>query len=158
MKPDEIKKLAISCAAVLGAGLAGSVFVTSSSGWYEALKKPVFTPPAWVFGPVWTVLYLLMGIALFLVWRKGFSNAAGKTALAAFILQMVFNIIWTPIFFGFKQPLIAIGDIVMLWLAVITTILSFWKVSRLAGILLLPYIIWVSFAAILNAGIYLLNQ
>jgi translocator protein len=158
MKPDDIKKLVISCLAVLGAGFAGSFFVTHSSGWYEALKKPVFTPPAWVFGPVWTVLYLLMGIALFLVWRKGVASAAGKTAIAAFILQMVLNVIWTPIFFGFKQPLIALGEIVMLWLAVITTILSFWKVSRPAGILLLPYIIWVSFAAILNAGFCLLNQ
>jgi translocator protein len=158
MKPDEIKKLIISCLAVLGAGFASSVFVTHTSGWYEALKKPVFTPPGWVFGPVWTVLYLLMGTALFLVWRKGFSNAAGKTALAAFILQMIFNVIWTPIFFGFKQPLIALGVIFMLWLAVITTIQSFWKVSRTAGILLLPYIIWVSFAAILNGGIYMLNR
>ena len=158
MKSDEIKKAVICWGAVLGAGLASSVFVTSASGWYQGLEKPVFTPPGWVFGPVWTVLYLLMGTALFLVWRKGFANAAGKTALAAFILQMIFNVIWTPIFFGFKQPLIALGDIIMLWLAVIATIISFWKVSRTAGILLLPYIIWVSFAAILNAGIYLLNQ
>jgi benzodiazapine receptor len=158
VKPDEIKKFVISCLSVLAAGFAGSFFVSHSSGWYEALKKPVFTPPAWVFGPVWTVLYLLMGIALFLVWRKGVSSAAGKTAIAAFILQMVLNVIWTPIFFGLKLPLIAFGDIVMLWLAVITTILSFWKVSRPAAILLLPYIIWVSFAAILNVSFCLLNQ
>ncbi len=157
-KLEDIKKLIICCGAVLAVGFAGAFFTNSGLDWYQGLAKPVFTPPNRIFGPVWTILYLLMGIALFLVWRKGFANAAGKTALAAFILQFVFNALWTPIFFWAKQPLIALGDIVILWLAIIATIVSFWKVSRAAGILLVPYIIWVSFAAVLNAVICMLNR
>ena len=158
MKAAEIIKLIICCGLVLGIGLAGAFFTTNSSEWYQALAKPAFTPPGWVFAPVWTVLYLLIGVSAFLVWRKGLANAAGKTAAAAFILQLIFNALWTPIFFGLKQPLIAMMDIVMLWLAIITTIISFWKVSRPAAILLVPYIIWVSFASVLNFSIYWLNR
>jgi tryptophan-rich sensory protein len=142
----------------LAIGFTGSFFTNSSLDWYQALAKPIFTPPSWVFTPVWTVLYLLMGIAAFLVWRKGLVSAAGKTAAAAFILQLVFNALWVPIFFGAKQPLFAFMDIVMLWLAVITTVVSFKRVSKPAAILLVPYMAWVSFATVLNAGIYMLNR
>lgn len=159
MNSGDIKKLIICLVVVLCIGIIGSFFVSSSAlDWFRTLQKPVFTPPAWLFGPVWTVLYILMAISAFLVWRKGLDTAAGKTAAAAFILQLVFNGLWTPIFFGLRLPLIALGDIVILWLAVFATITSFWKVSKLAAVLLIPYMIWLSFAAVLNAFIYLLNR
>ncbi|MFA5293104.1 MAG: TspO/MBR family protein [Phycisphaerae bacterium] len=157
-KTNDIVKLIICCGAVLGVGFAGSFFVSNSSQWYQSLEKPAFTPPSYVFGPVWTVLYLLIGVSAFLVWRKGIANAAGRTAAAAFILQFIFNAAWTLIFFGIKQPLIALGDIVMLWLAIIAMIVSFRKVSTLAAVLLVPYIMWVSLAVVLNAAICILNQ
>ncbi|MDD5011081.1 MAG: tryptophan-rich sensory protein [Phycisphaerae bacterium] len=159
MKPSDIKKLIICLVVVSCVALTGSFFVSPAAlDWYGSLQKPVFTPPAWLFAPVWTVLYLLMAISVFLIWRKGLNTAAGKTAVAAFIFQLVFNCLWTPIFFGLRLPLVALGDIVILWLAVFATITSFWKVSKLAAILLIPYILWISFAAVLNASIYLLNR
>jgi tryptophan-rich sensory protein len=159
MNLGDIKKLIICLVVVSCVALTGSFFVSSSSlDWYASLQKPVFTPPSWLFGPVWTILYILMAISVFLIWRKGLGTAAGKTAVAAFILQLVLNALWTPIFFGLKLPLIALGEIVILWLAVFATITSFWKVSKTAAILLLPYILWISFAAVLNASIYLLNR
>jgi tryptophan-rich sensory protein len=127
--------------------------------WFGSLQKPVFNPPGWVFGPVWTILYILIGISFFIVWRKGIrSSPIVKTAVACFIFQLVFNFLWTPIFLGFKQPLVALGDIVVLWLAVVATIWSFFRVSKSAGYLLLPYFLWVSFAAVLNAAICMMNQ
>jgi tryptophan-rich sensory protein len=157
MKRAEVIKLIICCSLPLAIGFAGTFF-TNSLDWYQTLQKPAFNPPNWVFAPVWTVLYLLIGISFFLVWRKGLANAAGRTALACFILQLVFNALWTPIFFGAKQPLIAFADIVLLWLAIAATIVSFYKISKLSAILLVPYIVWVSFAAVLNAAICMLNQ
>jgi benzodiazapine receptor len=142
----------------LAVGFAGSFFTNSSLDWYQTLAKPIFTPPGWLFAPVWTILYLLMGISAFLVWRKGLTTAAGKTAIAAFILQLVFNALWTPIFFGAKQPLFAFMDIIMLWLAIAATIATFKRVSTPAAILFIPYMAWVSFAAVLNAAIYMLNR
>jgi benzodiazapine receptor len=158
MKRADIIKLIICLGVPLTVGFAGSFFTNSSMDWYQTLQKPVFNPPNWVFAPVWTVLYLLMGISLFLVWQRGFANAAGKTALACFILQLVFNTLWTPIFFGVKQPLVAFADIIVLWLAAVATVASFYRVSKLSAILLVPYIVWVSFAAVLNAAICVLNQ
>ncbi|OQA02729.1 MAG: TspO/MBR family protein [Planctomycetes bacterium ADurb.Bin401] len=158
MKRSEIIKLIIICVVILALGYSGSFFVREADNWYESLKKPIFTPPGWFFGPVWTVLYLLMGVAFFLVLRSGTGTAKGKTATACFIFQFVFNLLWTPLFFGLKQPLIAFGDIVILWLAVLATVGSFYRVSKIAGLLLVPYFIWISFAAILNASICLLNQ
>ena len=158
MKRGDIIKLIICCGLPLAIGFGGSFFVGNSLDWYQSLQKPVFNPPSWVFGPVWTAIYLLMGISFFLIWQKGLTGAAGKTALACFILQLVFNAFWTPIFFGAKQPLIAFADIVILWLAIAATIGSFYRVSKPAAVLLVPYIVWVSFAAVLNAAICMLNQ
>jgi len=110
-----------------------------------------------VFGPVWTVLYIMMASAFFLVWRKGTANPKGKTAVACFIFQFVFNLLWTPIFFGLKMPMLAFGEIVVLWLAVCATAGSFYRVSKPAAILLIPYFLWVSFAAVLNEAIYMMN-
>jgi tryptophan-rich sensory protein len=157
MKRSEVIKLVICIILPLAVGFAGSFF-TSSLDWYQSLNKPAFNPPSWIFAPVWTVLYLLMGISVFLVWRKEAENTAVKVALACFILQLVFNALWTPIFFGLKFPLIAFGDIILLWLAIVATIICFYRVYKLSAILLMPYLIWVSFAAILNAAICVLNQ
>lgn len=156
MKRAEVVKLIVCCGVPLAVGFSGSFF-TNSLDWYQTLAKPAFNPPSWIFAPVWTLLYLLMGISTFLVWRKKPADAAVKVALACFILQLVFNAIWTPIFFGAKQPLVAFGDIVLLWLAIAATIISFYRVSKLSAILLIPYIIWVSFAVVLNAAICMLN-
>ncbi len=153
-----IIKLVISVAVPLGIGFGGSFFTADSMGWYQTLNKPFFNPPNWIFAPVWTILYVFMGIAFFLVWQRGFSQKLGKVALSCFILQLIFNAAWTPVFFGMKQPLIAFGVIILLWLAVAATIICFQRVNKLSAILLFPYIIWVSFAAVLNASICVLNQ
>jgi tryptophan-rich sensory protein len=157
MKRTEVVKLIICCGVPMAVGFGGSFF-TNSLDWYQILAKPAFNPPSWIFAPVWTVLYLLMGISAFLVWRKEPADAAVKVALACFVLQLVFNALWTPIFFGAKQPLIAFADIVLLWLAIAATIICFYRVCKLSAILLVPYILWVSFAAVLNASICMLNQ
>lgn len=157
MKRPEVIKLIISCSVPLAVGFAGSFFTANSLDWYHTLQKPAFNPPDWVFAPVWIVLYLLMGVSAFLVWRKEPADTVVKVALTCFILQLVFNAIWTPIFFGMKQPLIAFGDIIMLWLAVAATIICFYRVSKISAVLLVPYIMWVSFAVILNVAICMLN-
>jgi tryptophan-rich sensory protein len=152
MKRTDVIKLIISCSVPLAVGCAGSFF-TNSLDWYQSLNKPVFNPPSWVFAPVWTVLYLLMGIAVFLIWKRGFADKTGRAALACFIMQLVFNALWTPVFFGMREPLIAFGVIILL----AATIICFHRISKLSAALLIPYIIWVSFAAVLNASICMLN-
>ena len=148
----------IVCILCLSVGWAGSWFTGSVSNWYYELDKPFFNPPNWVFGPVWTALYILMGIAAFLVWQRGLSERAVRIALIFFAVQLLLNSIWTPLFFGLKSPLIAFVDISLLWLAILLTMIAFNKVSKIAALLLLPYLLWVSFAAILNASIWMLNR
>lgn len=125
--------------------------------WYEALAKPALNPPAWVFGPVWTALYVLMAIAAFLVWRKGWARKDVRVALGAFAVQLFLNLIWSPIFFGAHSPLWAFVDIAALWIAIAWTNILFEKISRPAAYLLIPYLLWVSFAAYLNYSIIVLN-
>ena len=160
MQASSVFKLLLSVGATFCAASVGSFFTVSDDGsnWYEALKKPFFTPPDWVFGPVWTILYLMMGIAAFLVWQKGVAKSHVRVALVCFVVQLVFNAAWSVIFFGFHSVVLALFEIVFLWLAILATVVTFWRVHRFAAVLLLPYIAWVSFAAILNAGIYLLNR
>ena len=159
MRTGEVVKLVVSLAAPLAAGmvsaLAGSA---AASGWYDSLRKPVFTPPAWLFGPAWTALYLLMGVAAFLVWRTGFDSPGVKLALAVFLIQLILNALWSVFFFGLRSPLAGLVDIAALWLAIVATIVLFFRVSTVAGFMLLPYIGWVTFAAILNAAILVLNR
>ncbi|HUZ93264.1 MAG TPA: TspO/MBR family protein [Candidatus Paceibacterota bacterium] len=158
MKPNDFWKLLIAIAIAELAGIVGSLFTLSAiTGWYAVLVKPAFNPPSFVFGPVWSMLYFLMGIAAFLVWRKGWERKEVKIALAAFATQLVLNAFWSIIFFGLHNPLAAFIDIVLLWLAVIWTIVVFYKLSRAAAYLLLPYILWISFAAYLNFAIWRLN-
>jgi tryptophan-rich sensory protein len=160
MKASSVLKLLLAVGVSFCASFIGSfaTFSGNSFTWYDSLKKPVFTPPDWLFGPVWTLLYLMMGIAAFLVWQKGLTKSRVRIALAFFIVQLAFNAAWSMIFFGFHSVGLALFEIVFLWLAILATVISFWRVDRVAAVLLLPYIGWVSFAVILNAGIYLLNR
>ena len=124
--------------------------------WYEGLMKPAWNPPNWIFGPVWTVLYAMMAIAAWLVWKRhGFSAAAFP--LAIFIVQLVLNAGWSWLFFGLHRPDVAFFEIIILWIAILATMVLFWRLDRLAGVLLAPYLAWVSFAAVLNFTLWQLN-
>ncbi len=156
--PD-IWRLIISLALCQLAGIIGSIFTTPAiPTWYASLKKPGFSPPNWVFGPVWITLYVLMGIALFLVWRKGLDIRYVKSGVMFFGVQLTFNVLWSVVFFGLKSPLGGLLVISILWILILLTMLEFYKVSELAGALLMPYLLWVSFATILNSSLYLLNR
>ena len=158
MKLRDILKLIISIVACQCAGVIGSIFTsTEIPTWYAALEKPSFTPPNWLFAPAWITLYLLMGISAFFVWRKGLINRPVRLALLVFLLQLILNVLWSVIFFGLHSPLCGVIVIVALWIAILFTILRFFPISTLAGALLLPYIGWVSFAAVLNISILVLN-
>ena len=140
------------------AGFIGSLFTTPAiPTWYKTLTKPAFTPPNSIFSPVWITLFLLMGISLFLVWQKSLKDQKVKIALLFFAVQLVLNTFWSILFFGLKSPLWAFIEIIILWFAILLTIIKFFKVSKPAGILLLPYILWVSFAAFLNFFLWNLN-
>ncbi len=161
MKPSNTLKLVIAVAVSEFAGIIGS-FVTSSeiTTWYSGLTKPALNPPGWVFGPVWVILYFLMGISLWLVWS--FDGARDKTrnktkALWLFAAQLVLNAIWSPVFFGAHSIGGALAIIALLWAAIVLTIFTFAKVSKTAAWLLVPYILWVSFAVYLNFSIWVLN-
>ena len=159
MKLNNFFKLIIAVGVSELAGVIGLVFTISSiPTWYAGLVKPALSPPSWVFGPVWTTLYFLMGIAVFLVWKKGLERKDVKMALGIFGLQLFLNAIWSVIFFGLRNPGWAFVDIILLWLVILGTTIVFYKVSRLAVFLLLPYILWVSFAGYLNYSILILNQ
>jgi tryptophan-rich sensory protein len=126
--------------------------------YYRKLRKPPYSPPAWVFGPVWTVLYLLMGIAAWLVWKKEPRSSAWSAAIAMMIVQLILNALWTPIFFGLRRLRAALAELGLLWLAVATTLVLFWQQRPLAGVLMTPYLLWVSFAFYLNLGVVTLNR
>jgi len=140
------------------AGIIGSVFTTPSiPGWYAGLAKPVFNPPNAVFAPVWTALYALMGLAAFLVFVKGLEKKDVRTALSFFAAQLLLNVLWSVVFFGAHAILGGAVVIVLLWALIALTVSKFRTISRAAGALLLPYLIWVSFAAVLNFAIWRLN-
>jgi len=159
VKSGDIVRLVLSLAAALAAGAVGA-FATGSAAptWYRSLKKPSFNPPDWLFGPAWAALYLLMGVAAFLVWRTGFGAPGVKLALAVFLIQLILNALWSVFFFGLRSLLAGLVGIVALWLAIVATIVLFLRISTAAGILLLPYICWVTFATALNAAILSLNR
>ena len=150
----------IVCLAVCfaAAGLGGLATSSVTSDWYAGLNKPSFQPPGWLFGPAWTVLYTLMAIALFLVWRSGAAPSLVRPALVVFAIQLVLNVLWSVLFFAVKQPMLGLIEIVLLWVAILLTIVRFLPVSRVAAILMVPYILWVSFATVLNAAIVVLNR
>ena len=149
--------LAVSLAVCFGAAGFGSMLTTPSIGqWYATLAKPAWTPPNWVFGPVWSLLYLAMAVAAWLVWRRvGFPHAS--SALNLFAVQLVLNICWSAIFFGAHRPGLAFAEILLLWLAILATMVAFRPLSRAAAWLLVPYLFWVAYAAVLNFSIWRLN-
>ncbi len=158
MKINNFWKLIISVLVCLSAGFIGSFFTTPSiPTWYATLNKPSFNPPNWLFAPAWTTLFILMGIAAFLIWRKGLKKKAVKNALIIFLLQLVFNTLWSFLFFKFHSPFWALVDIGVLWSLISLSLIKFWKINKAAGILLIPYLLWVSFASFLNYTIYRLN-
>jgi tryptophan-rich sensory protein len=139
-------------------GIVGSLFTMPQiKSWYATLSKPAFTPPNWVFAPVWTTLYLLMGVALYLIIKNRKSFQDIKTPLTLFIIQLIFNAIWSPVFFGLESIIGGLFIIVILLFLIGLTIYHFYKVSKLAAFLLLPYILWVSYATALNFALFSLN-
>lgn len=152
--------LAGTIAVCIVVGASGSVFTAAGlASWYPGLTKPALAPPNWVFGPVWTTLFALMGVAAWLVWRElsGPDRGAARLALAVFAGQFVLNLAWSAAFFGAQSILGGLVVIVLLWTAILATIVAFYRVDWRAGALLLPYIAWVSFAAYLNYGFWVLN-
>ena len=159
MDGNTIVKLVICILACFAAAGFGGIFTSRSiPDWYEGLKKPRYTPPNWVFGPVWTVLYILMAISVFLVWQEGLGAPGVTTAFAFFWVQLTANALWSYIFFARRWIIGGIINIVILWLLILATIITSFLVSIVAGILLLPYIFWVSIATYLNIGIWRLNK
>lgn len=151
-------KIIISIAVSELAGIVGSAFTFSEiPNWYAGLIKPAVNPPSWIFGPVWTTLYALMGIAAFLIWKKGWDRADVRKALYVFGFQLVLNSLWSIVFFGMHQTGWAFVNLVAMWLAIAWTMALFYKISKPAMWLLLPYILWVSFAGYLNYSIWILN-
>ena len=156
MRLNNIAKLFISIGICELAGIVGSFFTVSEiPTWYAELTKPALNPPAWIFGPAWITLYLLMGISLWLIWKSNSSEK--KRAIWLFIVQLALNAIWSPIFFGAHSIGNALAVIVLLWAAIVLTVLIFKRISKPAAWLLVPYIVWVSFAAYLNFSLWILN-
>lgn len=151
-------KVALSIAIAQAAGIIGAVSTASAvDSWYRTLERPWFTPPDWLFGPAWVTLYTLMGVAAYLVWSKGPSKSAVKVALVAYGVQLLLNALWSPAFFGARSPLLGMIVILPLWVAIAATIGLFWRVSGVAAVLMVPYLLWVSYATALNVAIWQLN-
>ncbi len=152
--------LLLACVLVsYAAGAIGSIYTFQSiPTWYAGLVKPPLNPPNWIFGPVWGTLYTLMGIAIFLVIKKGFAAEGVKLAVTFFSLQLIFNALWSFVFFGARTPLTAIPVIIVLWVLILACIIVFWKISKPASIMMMPYLLWVGFASYLNTGVYFLNK
>ena len=163
MKIQNSSRLIISILACELVGSIGSIFTSPAiPGWYAGLVKPAFNPPNWIFGPVWTMLFAMMGIAAWLVWNNLASKSpkvrqAAKLALIIFVIQFALNVLWSIIFFGQNNPDAAFIEIIILWLAILATIIAFARISKAAAWLLVPYILWVSFASLLNYSIWQLN-
>ncbi len=154
-----VVRLALAILICESVGILGALTTsTGQSPWYQQLQKPSFTPPGWVFAPVWTTLYAMMGLAAFLVWRSGIRHRPVRVALALFGTQLLLNAIWTPIFFGQQSLVGGLVVIVLLLIAIVATIAAFWTVSRPAAALLVPYLAWTGYATVLNAALVYLNQ
>jgi translocator protein len=155
----KIPKVAKALVAVIGCLIIGAIgsFFTSASipTWYASLAKPSFSPPNWIFAPVWTLLYVMMGISVFLVWEK--RDVGRRHAIKIFAIQLMLNLLWSVLFFYLRSPLAAFNEIIVLWFSIIMTIYFFYRISKPAAYLLAPYLLWVSFAAALNFAIYALN-
>ncbi|MCI0470546.1 MAG: tryptophan-rich sensory protein [Candidatus Aminicenantes bacterium] len=156
---ENIKKLIVSIIICQLAGIIGGLFTSQTiPTWYQTIKKPAFTPPNWIFGPVWTLLYLLMGIALYLVWKSAAPGKAKALAVFFFFAQLALNVLWSFLFFFLKNPLAGFIDIIVLWISILVTILLFYPLSKVGSLLLVPYILWVTFASVLNYFLWQLNR
>ena len=150
-------KLIISVLIPLIIGFTGSFFTASSvDSWFTTINKPSFNPPGWIFAPVWTTLYILIGLSFYLVWKKIFGEER-KKVIIVYSMQLLFNLLWSVLFFGLKSPLLGLIDIIILLSFIIANTIIFYKISKTAGYLLIPYLLWVSFASVLNFSIFLLN-
>lgn len=156
----DIVKLVVALTVTFAAGYAGSLYTAPSTdgAWYDALRKPTFNPPSWVFAPVWTLLYTMMAVAAFLVWRSRIRSRWKPLALGAYTVQLGLNFLWSVLFFGLQQPYWALLELLVLWVMIVITMALFRKFSLAAALLLVPYLAWVTFAGVLNAEIWRLNR
>lgn len=153
----QYKKLTISILIPLIVGLLGSIFTSSSvDNWYISLNKPSFNPPSYLFAPVWTVLFVLIGISFYFVWSKDFGSNKLLT-LGIYGLDLLLNLCWSVLFFGLRNPFLAFVEIIILWFIILINIIVFYRISKTSGLMLIPYLLWVSFASILNYSIFILN-
>ena len=158
MNTPQIIRLVVSIVLPLGIGAFAGMFTSQAiPGWYNTLNSPSFSPPNWIFGPVWTMLYIVMGISLYLIWDLPPDNER-NLALIAFGVQLLFNFCWSFIFFYFKMIGFAFLEIVVLWICIVFMLILFYRIKPMAAYINLPYLLWVSFATILNAGYYFLNR
>lgn len=154
---NKLLKLLLAIIFCEGVGILGSIFtIPSITTWYSHLNKPIFNPPNWIFGPVWTILYFLIGISLYLILEQKLKKER-NVILSIFSLQLFLNFLWSIIFFGMHLPMLAFVEIAFLWGSIIWLVVNFWKFSKLAALILVPYLCWVSFAAILNLTVAILN-
>lgn len=157
-KLNEIPRLVITLIIVFIVGGIGSAATYPQIPlWYVNVIKPSWAPPGWLFGVVWTILYILIGTSLFMVWRKGLETKEAKIAIVVFAAQLGLNLLWSLVFFGLHSILGGLVIIILMWLAIIANIIVFYRISKWAGLILLPYIIWVTIATYLNYSIYILN-
>ncbi|MFA9190400.1 TspO/MBR family protein [Flavobacterium sp. FZUC8N2.13] len=157
---NKIVKILAAVVICLAIGyFSGIVTRSAILDWYPTLEKPIFNPPNWIFAPVWTALYIMMGVAAGLVWNRiSIETEAVKKAMVFFIIQLALNALWSYLFFGLRNPMLAGLEIIVLWLMIYETYLQFSKINKTAGYLFIPYLAWVSFAAVLNASIWWLNR
>lgn len=154
---DAFKLIASLFITIYSGFFGGLATFTSVTTWYILLNKPFFNPPSWIFGPVWTVLYILMGISMFLIWRKGITNEASRMAIFIFACQLAVNVFWSFAFFGFHAPIAGLITILVLWSLILLMIINFYHISKPAALMNIPYLLWVTFATILNIAIVILN-
>ena len=158
MTKSQVLKLVLSVILPVGiGGIAGLFTAEAVPGWYATLNQPSFNPPNWIFGPVWTTLYLLMGISLFLVWKENYSRER-NIAIVVFLIQLALNFAWSLIFFHFKMIGLALLEIVVLWISILSMLFIFYKIKPFAAYINIPYLLWVAFATMLNASYYILNR
>jgi len=157
-KKVNLKRLIISLVLPQVAGIIGSIFTTTAiSTWYAPLLKASFSPPNWIFGPVWFLLYVLMGISIYLIWQEIEKNERAKSAIIFFGIHLIFNTTWSIVFFGLHKPGLALVNILIIWLFIILLMVKFWYIKKWSTYLLVPYLLWVSFAGVLNYFIWFLN-
>lgn len=158
MTKSQILKLIVSVILPVGIGGIAGIFTSEAvPGWYATLNQPSFNPPNWVFGPVWTILYILMGISLFLIWKENYSRKR-NIAITVFLMQLALNFAWSLIFFHFRMIGLALVEIILLWISILTMLFIFYRIKPVAAYINIPYLLWVAFATMLNASYYILNK